>query len=567
MEERWDRIPQRPQNAPAPASFAQQRFWFMHQLEPGNTAYNELKTSRISVPLDADLLKRALLALMQRHEILRTNFAFSNGQVYQQIHPYEEVAADLSLLEIDLRETPVAEREQKAQKSIEAARKRPFDLAQELLWRNVLIRMGETETIVASVIHHTLCDGQGLDIFEKELYALYQALQAHQPMPLPAMELQYADFAYWEQQRSQGDLWEQQLTYWKQTLADLSNRPLLQGDQPRQFVQGAHKASVPFIVPASVTEKLRELSSREGVTLFMSLLATLQLLLFHYSGEDDIVVGTPISSRTKTELETLIGCFINMLVLRTDFSGEPTFQDLLQRVRDVSLEAYANRDIPFEKLVAELAPERQKSRNPFFQILLDFQNSAPSSSGSAEANPATRRIAVDASQFDLIIGLWDNGIELTGEIFYISEFFDTATVESIRDHFLLLLAGVTADPTQSIVALPALTETERQTIADWNTLRVQNRTEPDTQFVSEQEYPAEADETEPRTPLEEILAEIWVQILGVEWVGIYDNFFKIGGHSLLATQLLVQTQEILGIEIPLQLVFDAPTIAGFAEAI
>lgn len=567
LEERPDSIPRRPQGVSAPASFAQQRFWFLHQLEPGNTAYNEIRTSRLSIQLDVDVMKRVLLEILRRHEILRSNFEFRDGQVQQIVHSYEDAAVELSLLEFDLRQTPASEREQEALRLIDMVGKRPFDLAKGLLWRSLLIRMGEAEIIFVSVIHHILCDGQGLDIFEQELQALYMAFQAGHPSPLLEPGLQYADFAYWEQQRFGGDIWKEQLAYWKQTLAHVSNQPLLYGDRPRQSLQDAHRTSLSFTVPASVTERLRDLSSREGVTLFMILLAAFQLLLFHYSGQDDVVIGTPISSRSRPELEPLIGCFINMLILRTDFSGNPTFQELLQRVRDVSLGAYANRDVPFEKLVAELAPERHRSRNPFFQIMLDFQNARQTSSTPPGSTPAARNIAVDVSQFDLIMGLWDDGIELPGEIFYTAEFFDVSTVEDIRNHFLLLLASVTTDPTQPILTLPDLTETERQTITTWNAKRMKGEKDPDVLLFSEQQHSAEEDEAGPRTILEEILVEIWLQILGVEWVGIHDNFFKVGGHSLLATQLLARIQDVLGIEIPLQLVFDAPTVADFAEAI
>ncbi len=563
MGENLDVILPRPEGALAPASFAQQRFWFMHQLEPGNTAYNEVKTSRLQTQLDAHVLKRVLLEIMRRHEVLRSNFALRDGQVQQIVHSYEDAAAELSLIEIDLQQTPDFAREQEAQRYIDTTGKLSFDLAKGPLWRNMLIRMGEADTIFVSVIHHILCDGQGLDIFEKELHTLYTAFQAGQPSPLPEPRLQYADFAYWEQQHARGDLWKQQLTYWKQTLANIPDQPLFYGDRPRQSIQDAHKMSISFTVPAPVTEELRNLSAREGVTLFMLLLATFQLLLFYYSGQDDIIVGTPISSRSKPELAPLIGCFINMLVLRTDLSGNPTFQTLLQRVRDASLGAYANKDVPFEKLVAELAPQRHKGRNPFFQIMLDFQHSQQSSSTSSETNATPRTIAVDVSQFDFVMGLWDNGTELTGEIFYITEFLDAATVEGIRDHFLLLLTSVTTDATQPILAMP-MTEVERQTITNWNAARMNGKVAP----MLEQPHTIEEDATgEPRTPLEEILAEIWMQLLGIDGIGIYDNFFKIGGHSLLATQLLVRTQDVLGIEIPLQLVFDAPTIADFAEAL
>lgn len=554
-------IPQRPQDAPIPASFAQQRFWFLQQLKPDNTAYNEIRMFRTPMQLDAHILKLALLELMRRHEILRTTFTFKDDQLQQIIQPYEDAAA-LELCEIDLTQTPVDEREQEAQRAIQAVLKRPFDLAQGPLWRNILIHMGEAHTILVNVIHHILCDGWGLDIFERELYTLYMAFQMEQPLPLPEPELQYADYAYWEHQHAQGDLWKQQLTYWRKTLAHVSDQPLLYGDYPRQFAQEAPRASLAISVAAPVTQALKDLSSREGVTLFMILLATLQLLLFQYSGQSDIIVGTPISRRSKTELEALIGCFINMLVLRTDFSADPTVRALLQRVRATALGAYANQDIPFERLVADRAPKRNKHLNPFFQVMLDFQNYQQGASTPAGATTTARDIAADVSQFDLVIMLWDRGTELAGEIFYPSGLFDASTIEDIRDRLLLLLTDISKDTTQHISALDPLTERERQTIARWATMRQQSEAE---RNALDQHNSDERDETEPRTPLEELLVGIWSQILGLEWVGIHDNFFWIGGHSLLATQLLTRMQNVLGIYIPLQLIFDSPTIATFAE--
>ena len=557
-----DIIPRRPLDVPVPASFAQQRFWFLHQLQPDNTAYNEIRTFRAPMQLDIQLLKRALLEVMRRHEILRTTFAFKDSRLQQIVQPYEDAAAALEVFEIDLTPTPAAEREQEAQRVIRETVTRPFDLAQGPLWRNTLIRMGEADTILVNVIHHILCDGWGLDIFEQELHALYMAFQMGQPSPLPEPELQYADFAYWEHQRAQGDHWKQQINYWKQTLADVNDQPLLYGDYPHQSVQNAPRASLAFSVPASIAQELREVSSREGVTLFMLLLAAFQLLLFQYSGQNDITIGTPISRRSRPELEPLMGCFINMLVLRTDFSGDPTLRTLLERVRATALSAYANQDIPFEQLVADLAPERSKNRNPFFQIMLDFQNYQQVSSTPSESTTAARNIAADVSQFDLVMRLWDDGMELPAEIFYPSGLFDRSTIEDLRDQFLLLLTHVSKDMTQRISALNTLTERERQTIARWATAQMQGEGESDPLALQELD---EQDETEPRTPLEEILAEIWTQILGLEWVSVHDNFFRIGGHSLLATQLLAQIQQVLDIDIPLQLIFDAPTIATFAE--
>jgi len=566
MAEQADRIPRRPPHAPVPASFAQQRFWFIHQLKPDNTAYNEIKTFHVDQPLDERVVRRALLELMQRHEILRSTFAFADGQLQQVVHPYEEAIASLSLQICDIGQTPLELREQEAQRQLHSAVRRPFDLAKDFRWRNLVIAMGE-ETIVVSVVHHILCDGWGLDIFQRELETLYLAFLSEQPSPLPELEVQYADFAFWEQQRARGDVWDQQLAYWKNTLAQASQQPLLYGDHPRQLMQDAPRASVSLTVPASVTRKLRELSYREGVTLFMVLLATFQLLLFQYSGQDDIVVGTPVTRRSRPELEPLIGCFLNMLILRTDVAGDPTFQALLQRVRATALGAYTNQDIPFETLVADLAPERHRNRNPFFQVMLDFQNYQQLGAEPGEASHSARDIAADVTQFDLVLRLWDAGATLPGEIFYPGDLFTPETVEKIRDRLLLLLETVTTDLGQPISAIAALDESERSLIARWEQARRQSEAEHTASEQRGEERIGEEDEGEPRTPLEELLAGIWRQVLEIEWVGIHDNFFRIGGHSLLATQLLAQLQEVLDIELPLQIIFDAPTIAGLVEAI
>lgn len=567
LTDQADRIPRRPEGVVVPASFAQQRFWFIHQLKPDNSAYNEIKTFRAAQQLDEQVLRRALLELMRRHEILRSTFAFVDGQLQQLVHPYPEAEAKLSLLTCDLGQTPADQREEEAQRQIHAVVRRPFDLAKDLPWRNLCIKMGDMDTIVISVIHHILCDGWGLDIFGRELQTLYLSFLSGQPSPLPEPELQYADFACWEQQCARGDLWSQQLVYWKQTLAQASQVPLLYGDQPRQLMQDAPRSSVSFTVPASVTEELRELSYREGVTLFMVLLAAFQLLLFQYSGQDDIIVGTPVTRRSRPELEPLMGCFLNMLILRTDVAGDPTFQALLQRVRTSALGAYANQDIPFENLVADLAPERHRNRNPFFQIMLDFQNYQQIASDSEESGLSARDIAADVTQFDLVLRLRDTGATLPGEIFYPGELFTPATVECIRDRFLLLLSTLTTQFRQPISTIAALSEAERGIIARWEAARTESEAGDHAAVQRDEEQAGEDDENEPRTPFEELLAGIWRQVLEIEWVGIHDNFFRIGGHSLLATQLMAQLQEVLDLELPLQIIFDAPTIAGLAEAI
>ncbi|HEY1349382.1 MAG TPA: condensation domain-containing protein [Ktedonobacteraceae bacterium] len=567
LAEHAERIPRRPAGAVVPASFAQQRFWFIHQLKPENSAYNEIKTFRSPVPLDEQALRGALSELMRRHEILRSNFAFGDGQLQQIVHPFAQARPQLSLQVSDLGHVPLAAREQEAQRHIHAALTRPFDLAHGFPWRSLLLNLGEMGSLVVSVVHHILCDGWGLEIFEQELQALYLAEQAGQPCPLPELDLQYADFACWELQCARGDLWKQQQLYWQQRLADACEQPLLYGDHARQFLQqDAPRASLALTVPAAVTRELRALSAGEGVTLFMLLLAAFQLLLFQYSGQQDIIVGTPVTRRTRPELQPLIGCFLNMLVLRTDCSGDPTLRELLRRVRSTSLGAYANQDIPFEALVADLAPQRHKNRNPFFQVMLDFQNYQQLSVQAQESELCTRDLAADVTQFDLVLRLWDGGATLPGEIFYPGELFEAATVEHLRDRFLLLLSALSGQLTQPLSALAALSEAEQQIIARWNTARQASAADHEALFSLEHES-SQDEQSAPRTPLEELLAGIWRQVLEIEEIGIYENFFRIGGHSLLATQLLVQLQEVLEIEIPLQLIFDAPTIAGLAEAI
>jgi acyl carrier protein len=568
LAEHAESIPRRPAGAPVPASFAQQRFWFIHQLKPENTAYNEIKTLRSPLPLAEQALKGALGELMRRHEILRSNFAFVDGQLQQIVHPFPQAQAQLALQVADLGHTPPAAREQEAQRQIHAVLTRPFDLAQGFPWRTLLLNLGEMGSVVVNVVHHILCDGWGLEIFERELQTLYLAIQAGQPSPLPELELQYADFACWELQCARGDLWKQQLLYWKQTLADASEQPLLYGDHARQFLmQDAPRARLALAVPEAVTRELRALCAREGVTLFMLLLAAFQLLLSQYSGQDDIVVGTPVTRRTRPELEPLIGCFLNMLVLRTDFSGDPTLRELLQRVRATALGAYANQDIPFEALVADLAPQRHKNRNPFFQVMLDFQNYQQVSAQPQESGLSARDIAADVTQFDLVLRLWDGGTTLPGEIFYPGELFEAATLEQLRDRFLLLLTALSGQLTQPLSAIAALSEAEQQTVARWSAARLASEADRAALSPLEHVLSSQDEQSAPRTPLEELLAGIWRQVLEIEEIGIHENFFRIGGHSLLATQLLVQLQEVLEIEIPLQIIFDAPTIAGLAEAI
>ncbi|MGB7921863.1 MAG: condensation domain-containing protein, partial [Pyrinomonadaceae bacterium] len=354
-------IPRRAQRDAAPLSFAQQRLWFLHQFEPDTTAYNIPLTVRLTGPLDLPAVEKTLTEIISRHEILRTTFVYaSDGQLIQVVSP----ALQLSLPFVDLSSLPEAEREAEAQRRAVEDLHSPFDLAQGPLLRVALLRLGEEDHVVLFTMHHIISDGWSTSILAREVATLYQAFTSDQPSPLPELAIQYADYAVWQREWLQGDVLQQQLDYWRKQLEGAPSVIELPTDHPRPAVQTFRGARHRFLIDERVSTELRQLSQREGVTLFMTLLAAFQTLLARYSGQDDIVIGTPIAGRTRAEVEPLIGFFVNTLVLRSDLTGDPTFRDALRHVREVCLGAYAHQDLPFEKLVEELQPQRDLSRSP-----------------------------------------------------------------------------------------------------------------------------------------------------------------------------------------------------------
>lgn len=463
-------IPKRPPNEPVPASFAQQRLWFLQQLEPDSIAYNETRAVHISTHIDVDALKRALLEIMRRHAILRTNFALTNGQVQQVIHPYEKAAPKFLLHEFDLQTISTETQQAAARQYVDTFVRQPFNLANDMLWQSAWIRLGPDNAILVIVIHHILCDGWGLDIFDTEIKTLYEAFSTGKSSPLPALPIQYEDFAYWQQHHVTGEYLKEQLTYWQQTLADPPQEQVLTPDYHAHTSEQVPPGTcVSFTVPPATTQQLKQLSSREGATLFMTLLATFQILLYHYSGQTDILIGSPVANRTKTEFEPLIGCFINTLVLRTSLSGDPTVQELLQRVRDTALGAYAHQDVPFEKLVEVLSPERNQNRNHFFQVLFTFQNyQQPTNTISLSGSTTGWQIDPVASKFDLDLMMWEKEGVLKGDFSYDSNLFAASTIAGIQQHFLMLLSAIATDATQHLLDIPTLTAAEQQAISAWN---------------------------------------------------------------------------------------------------
>jgi non-ribosomal peptide synthetase component F len=352
-------------------SFAQARLWFLEQLEPGNFAYNIPAGVRLTGSLHVMALKQSLNEIVRRHEALRTSFTTVNGEAVQVITQ----TSTLLLPIVNLSELPQAEQQAEVERLATAAAQGSFDLAQGPLLRATLLQLNETEHILLLTMHHIVSDGWSMGVFIRELAALYCAFSNEKPSPLPELPIQYADFAHWQRQWLQGEVLEEQLSYWKQQLNNAPPVLELPTDRPRPPIQSYQGAIASLVLCESLSQKLKFLSQRSGVTLFMILLAAFQTLLYRYTGQSDICIGSPIANRNRSETEGLIGFFVNTLVLRTDLSGNPSFQELLGRVREVALGAYAHQDLPFEQLVEALQPERSLSHQPLFQVMFILQNS------------------------------------------------------------------------------------------------------------------------------------------------------------------------------------------------
>ena len=360
-------------------------------------------------PLDVAALRQALEAIIARHEVLRTTFVAEDGNPVQVIG--EPRAVPLSVSELDI--LPEAEREAELYRQLAREVRRPFDLARDVMLRGALYRLRPAEHVLLLTMHHIASDAWSMGVLLRELGALYRAFATHEPPSLPALPIQYADYAVWQRHWLQGKILEKQLTYWKQQLGNAPPVLELPTDRPRPAVQSYRGSRHPLVVSPTVTDGLKALSRQEGVTLFMTLLAAWQLLLHRYTGQADISVGSPIAGRTRVETEPLIGFFVNTVVLRTDVSGNPTFRELLQRVRQVAMGAYAHQDIPFEKLVAELQPDRTLSHSPLFQVFFAFQNVPRLPLDLPGVDVTSLEVQSGTAKFDLSLYLWeeDGGLE------------------------------------------------------------------------------------------------------------------------------------------------------------
>jgi amino acid adenylation domain-containing protein len=459
-----------PREAPLSLSFAQQRLWFLNQLEPGSAAYNIPVAVRLRGRLRVSALEQSLKEIVRRHEALRTSFSQVNGQPVQVVH--ETTGMNLSVT--DLRGLEERQREVEARRLAGEEARRGFDLAHGPLVRASLLRLAEEDHVLVLTLHHIVSDGWSMGVLIREMAALYEAYSKGRASPLQELPIQYADYAFSQRQWLTGELLDEHLHYWKQQLG--GSLPVLElpSDRPRPVVQSRRGASHSFELSASLSAGLRKLSREQGVTLFMTLLGAFQVFLMRLSGEPDVVVGTPVANRTRVETESLIGFFVNTLVLRTDLSGEPSFEEVLRRVREVCLGAYAHQDVPFEKVVEALEPDRSLSHAPLFQVMFALQNTPRQELTLAGLSLTPLTIESKTAKFDLTLAFVDTDEGLRGAVEYNVDLFDATTISRLVENFETLLEGIVAAPARRIGNLPLLPEAQRRRqLREWNDTRVE----------------------------------------------------------------------------------------------
>ncbi|HEX3143829.1 MAG TPA: condensation domain-containing protein, partial [Pyrinomonadaceae bacterium] len=465
----------------APLSYNQQGLWVLNQLMPGESVYHSTSAARLHGPLDVPALKKALQAIVARHDGLRTIFQIVDGEPQQLI---QDIALDVPL--IDLATMDEAHRETEALNILRHEARRPFDLSTGPLIRSVIVRMRDDEHILLVALHHIVTDGWSFGILHRELSSFYEAFAAGRPSPFADLPIQYSDFAMWQRQWFEGEVYESQLAFWKKQFATMPAPLELPADHSRPGAQ-AHRAfrgdRQTITLPADLTRRIRSLCQKENVTLFMVLMAAYQILLHRYTGEEDIVVGTPIAGRRLPEVEDLIGLFINTLAIRAQVSGDSTVREFLNQVKQVALGAYSHQDLPFERLVKELQPERTLAQNPLFQVMFVLQSEEVQPLNLSGVTAEHFRIDHVMANFDLTLEITDDGDQLVCLFESNADLFERDTIARMMTHFKNVLEGITADPEQKISDVPLLSEDERrQLLVEWNDTKTEY---PSTRSIQE----------------------------------------------------------------------------------
>jgi thioesterase domain-containing protein len=541
-----------------PASLAQQRLWFLNQLQGPTAAYNVHVGLWLYGPLNISALQASLQEVVNRHESLRTTFSLKNGELVQRVKAIYKVCVPV---------TDFADLERPHPRAYECAKREveePFDLGKGPLFRARIMRLAPEEHVFLCTMHHTITDAWSMQVFAKELAVFYEALTSGKPAALPELPIQYGDYSEWQRRWIETESAQKQLAYWKHALQDAPAVLELPKDGPRPAEQTLQGATQTFAVPAEIIAGVASLAKRRRVTPFMVLLAAFKALLYRYSGEPDVLVGVPVASRTQVETEALIGFFVDTLVLRDDLSSNPRFLELLSQVRETTLGAMANADIPFEKVVEALRPERSLRYNPIFQVMFSVIKSAIRSHDFG--NIVTYPYVVNASTS--ILDLCATFIEDSDSKWWLQVDFDTGLFKAERiartfEHYMELLRQIISNPETHIddLSLPGVPQTA-------SCVKSSRRSGHDNSKLDAQTASAGRPKGQPALPLadeQELLVEVWKNVLGLKEVSIHDNFFDVGGHSLLAARLISQLQEVTGRTIPVSAIFRAPTIAGLAS--
>jgi thioesterase domain-containing protein/acyl carrier protein len=539
----------RSQNTDLPLSFAQERLWLLNQLKPKSSAYNIPLGLHLTGSLKVSALEQSLNEILRRHETLRTTFAVVDGQPVQAIAKRcceAQIASSqtLTLAVVDLREISPEQRENEALRLANEEAMRPFDLNCGPLLRATLLQLGEQEYVVVVTLHQIVFDGWSEGVLLREMAALYEAFSTGKPSPLPELPIQYADFAVWQRRSLQGEFLDALLSYWKQQLGDGLPRQQLPTDRPPPLVPTHRSAHQTLVLPKTLTEALKALSRQEGATLFATLLAAFKVLLYRYTAQENLFVCTPTANRNRSQVKGLIGYFVNLLVLRSDLSGNPSFRELLGRVRSCASAANAHQDLPIQQLVNSL----NLGHTPLSQVMFVLQNFPKQPVLLPGLTVSVLEIDNGTADFDLSLSMVEGTEELTGVLKYNTDLFDDTTITQMLGHFQSLLEAIVVNPMQPISSLlPSLGERSGLLTPH------QERCQVEGEFVP------------PRNALECQLTEIWQKVLGIQSIGVRDNFFELGGHSLLAVNLFAQIETIFGKTLPLATLIQAPTVEQLAS--
>jgi thioesterase domain-containing protein len=544
-----------------PASLTQQRLWFLDQLQGRNSAYNVYLGLWLRGPLDLNVLQSSLQEIVNRHDSFRTEFRLQGEELLQVVT--QNCSASLPLIDVTSATDPYGETYRLASQEVEE----PFDVSEAPLFRARVFQVTPEDHVFLCTMHHIITDAWSMQIFAKELTVLYEALSNGRSAALPELPIRYGDYSEWQREWFGTEALQQQLAYWKKKLENPPRLLELPKDGPRPLEQTFDGASQTVPLSGDLIRKINSVAARYQATPFMLLLAAFKVLLYRYSRQPDVLVGVPVAGRNRVETEGLIGFFVNTLVLRDDLSGNPKFADVLTQVRETTLGAFANADVPFETIVEALQPERNLSYNPIFQVMFAAIKSAVRSHGFGNLTAFPYVVSISASIFDLSMTVIEGVDEQWwAQIEYNTKLFEYGRIRQMFGDYITLLDAVTGSPEARILDLRGLSVPDVKDAANYS---VSSKSEVKANGGALPSAPAASTKdqqlAQPAAAERKLLMEVWKRVLGLPSIGIHDNFFDLGGHSLLAARLILQMRDLTGRDIPVSAIFRAPTIESFAR--